>query len=75
MSATAVLSGPNRTDPPTLASDSSNKYFMVAAVPLESSSRKKKKKKKVFFSGLLEQSVGFHYIHKLCSRRRYSCVF
>lgn len=40
MPATAVLSGqPNRSDPPTLASDSSNKYFIAAAAaPPENSS-------------------------------------
>lgn len=41
MSATAVLSGrPNHSDPPTLDSDSSNKYFIAAAAaaPLENSS-------------------------------------
>lgn len=38
MPATAVLSGqPNPSDPPTLASDSSNKYSIAAAAPESSS--------------------------------------
>lgn len=39
MPANAVLSGrPNHSDPPTLDSDNSNKYFIAAAAPPENSS-------------------------------------